>query len=752
MKIHSLLIRLFGAALIATGSMLLADNGPTFAGVSLNRPTLNGEVVGDFSVQNGQGFWLNGGATISEELWLAGTPTIRFNGQPPFTPVRDADGPEQPSNYQVGVNSGVDIGGIVRRGPVIAFPSSPRPESPQGNRWLNVNRPSDSIGDPSTIRSLTLNSNAGTVLLPAGAYDQLTVNSKSVLQLGTAGATDPEVYHVRRINLNSSGQLRLLGPVLIYLHSDINLNSQTVMGEAAHPAWMDLRIFQGSANLNSSARFYGQMVSPQGTIRINSNVEFHGVAYAKQITINGNGKLIYAEVGDIEAPVEPPLVEFVTVPPALTNDATPALIAAATDASGPLIAATAIFRANGSLVPALAENETFTADWATSLADGDYTVTFAVEGESGDTATISTAFTVDATPPSLVLLSPDDSAEVVAEAFAVVYNVEDLGSGLASDLFTATVNDTEALITVDGTTVTVEALEVLSPGPVTVTFSTSDLAGNTATITNGFTIVLPPPPVLAIAIQPPDFTSETMPAIAFALTPDSGPLVVGSERFLINGAEVAAVFDPLNETYSPVLAEPLADGSYSTIFEVTGRSGDVASLAVDFVVDATAPVVTLVSPPADSEVKPDTFAVAFTVLDETAGVEPNAITATFNGVPGVIGSEGTNLTATPAEALPEGLATVTLGATDRAGNLTALTVSYQVIVARALEVEFAAVPPPFTNVTTPEIIIQPTADSGELDPATARLVANGVEVPLAQDGDTFRARWQLRPLLRNRRS
>jgi hypothetical protein len=67
------------------------------------------------------------------------------------------------------------------------------PATPTGTRDVTLDKPGQSLGNPATLRNLTLNGKAGAVALPAGGYGNLAVNGSASFVLGVAGATEPAV-------------------------------------------------------------------------------------------------------------------------------------------------------------------------------------------------------------------------------------------------------------------------------------------------------------------------------------------------------------------------------------------------------------------------------------------------------------------------------------------------------------------------------------------------------------------------------
>src|SRR5262249_39203633 len=134
-------------------------------------PALNSGVVqGSIRQMLGDNVALNGSVTITGALFAPGLPNVVLNGSPNYGGTLDGDGATTPANYTVTLNSNVTLGHVVRRTDPVPLPVVTTPTAPTGTRSVTLNNPSDPVGDWATVRNLTLNSNAGQVAAPAGAY------------------------------------------------------------------------------------------------------------------------------------------------------------------------------------------------------------------------------------------------------------------------------------------------------------------------------------------------------------------------------------------------------------------------------------------------------------------------------------------------------------------------------------------------------------------------------------------------------
>jgi len=277
--------------------VLLAQN----EGLALVRhaPALNGAVVGSIHVMTAENVALGGNADIQGDLLVPGTPAIRLNGNPTYAGTSDGQGSANPANHTITLGGGSKLRHVVRRTDAVSLPTVATPPQPAGTRSVTLNNPGQSPGDFATLKDLTLNGNAGQITVPAGAYGRFTVSSGSSLVLGTAGATTPAVYDFQELVLNGNSSLAVAGPVVVTVKGDIA--SSGSLGEAAHPAWLRLRLAEGGLTLNGGSTAYARLEAPAGTLTLNGGSRFVGTVAVERLSLNGSAKLEL-----IAPPDEPP--------------------------------------------------------------------------------------------------------------------------------------------------------------------------------------------------------------------------------------------------------------------------------------------------------------------------------------------------------------------------------------------------------------------------------------------------------------
>ncbi|MEM7790578.1 MAG: Ig-like domain-containing protein, partial [Verrucomicrobiota bacterium] len=285
------------AAFVATTFVFLSAF--SWAAVTHDAPSINGLVEGDLFQLTGQSVNLNSSARIEGTWFLPGTPNLILQGGVLESgAITHGNGPVDPSGYTIRLNSNSYVEAMTDRTLLVDLPSAGVAQPSSGNRSVHINNPSNSIGDPATLKNLTINASNVEVALPGGAYNQLSVNGHSRLRLGTPGASEREVYDISRLQLNSNGKLDIVGPVLIRLKNQFNPNS--IVGNQNHPEWLRIEMASGGMNINSNARVYAVIICPSKSVHINGLLE--GSMYADKIVINSNGT--YRERASI-FPTEP---------------------------------------------------------------------------------------------------------------------------------------------------------------------------------------------------------------------------------------------------------------------------------------------------------------------------------------------------------------------------------------------------------------------------------------------------------------
>lgn len=276
-----------------TESFDVTVKSPTVVGAKIRRgPTFNGGslVQGSVWVMNAENVTLNGSAEITGSLVMAGTPQLVRNGNSEFGGTTNGAGSSSPNSHRLTLNGGSSLGGLVQRTNAISLPSVAAPPSPSGSRNVSLNRSSDSPGSFSTIRDLTLNGSNIVINVPAGNYGSFTANGNNRLVLGVAGSSTPTVYNFKKLTLNGSSRLDIVGPVIVTVGGAMATSGS--IGSPSNPNWLTLKIANGGFTLNGSVSVFANVIAPSGHVTINGGTQLTGSVIADDLTLNGSGRLI----------------------------------------------------------------------------------------------------------------------------------------------------------------------------------------------------------------------------------------------------------------------------------------------------------------------------------------------------------------------------------------------------------------------------------------------------------------------------
>jgi hypothetical protein len=250
-------------------------------------PTLDGQVRVDGNLRQllGEALTLTGAAEVTGDLLLPGSPTLMREGAASIGATAIGSGNSQPSGYQLTLKGQAHLGRLVTRTDPIALPVVAAPPSPSGARDVVIKRAGQSIGDPTTLRNLTLTEQAGEVLLPPGTYGQVIAHGPSSLVLGVAGTTEPAVYNLQGLMLTDASRLRLLGPVTINLAAGLEWNDTS--GSREHPEGLTVNVAGGAVTLNGASEFAGVLRAPASIVTLKGTARLRGMLMAGQLTLKG---------------------------------------------------------------------------------------------------------------------------------------------------------------------------------------------------------------------------------------------------------------------------------------------------------------------------------------------------------------------------------------------------------------------------------------------------------------------------------
>ncbi len=252
-------------------------------------PDINGRIEGSVQQLEGEGITLNGGAVVTGDLLVPGTPAVRINGHPSYQDTLDGSGGPDPSDYQVTLNSNSTLRYVRRKTDPVALDQLPDPPMPSGTRDVTLTQPGDNPGDFGTIRDITLSANVGTLEVPPGTYGSFSANSQSLFIFGETGSLQPLVYNLQQLTLNSGSELRLLGPVIVNVASEILIDSNAILGEQTQSEWLVLNVTSGRVTIVNTGSLYGVLRAPASKVIVNGLLD--GSLFCDRLLINQAGIL-----------------------------------------------------------------------------------------------------------------------------------------------------------------------------------------------------------------------------------------------------------------------------------------------------------------------------------------------------------------------------------------------------------------------------------------------------------------------------
>ncbi len=289
---------------IVVGLGLLLSYFPLTGAITYEAPKIEGLFDGDLYQRKANSVTLEKSARIEGTWYVPGSPKLGLRGGTLQSgSIVEGEGSSEPSGYEIRLEDDSFVERIVNRTFLEAndLPEVVPVVPSTGTRKVDIKKPTDTIGDASTIEELHLHLGRGEegkiiVSLPGGSYDKIAVHDGSTLVLGTAGATEPEIYNIKRLDINNDGRVNVVGPVIVRFTEDLDLD--THFGNNQHPEWLRLETNADEIEIRSKGQLYAVVISPNTKVKIDGVLE--GALYAKKIELKSHG--IYRERASIYLP------------------------------------------------------------------------------------------------------------------------------------------------------------------------------------------------------------------------------------------------------------------------------------------------------------------------------------------------------------------------------------------------------------------------------------------------------------------
>lgn len=285
----------------------------------------------------------------------------------------------------------------------------------------------------------------------------------------------------------------------------------------------------------------------------------------------------------------------------------------------------------------------------TSLAEGPHSVVVRATDAATNTQSVTRSFTVDTVPPSVTISSPTASQYFKATSVPVSFTATDtnlavvtcqLDGGAASPCTSP------------------RNYASLAQGNHTVVVEATDQTGNAAQASVAFDVDSIEPVVDVTFPTAGAHVASTSVAVAFTTT-DASPVTVecdvDSEGFL--------------PCASPSNLTGLSQGPHSVVVRATDPAGNAHSITRNFTVDTVPPSVSISSPTAGQHVNSTSVPVSFAATD----LSLTSVTCELDG-----GTASACTSPRNYAGLPQGNHTVVVAASDQAGNVGQLSVTFRV--------------------------------------------------------------------------
>jgi hypothetical protein len=269
----------------ANGSLVI-----TITALVRHAPSSGGSIDGSIQVLLPENVSLDGNNFVSGDILVPGTPEVIVTGAALLAGIKDASGAAGPSDHTVTLTGTSLARYVVRRVNAIALPVISAPLAPTGTRSVALHNENQNAGNFATIHDLTIGGSAGEVVVPPGSYGELVANGNGTFVLGEVGATVPSIYEIQQLTLNGDATIKLVGPIVLKLGSNVSLNRD--LGTAVHPGWLAIEIATGGLTLQGNAVMYGEVVAPTGNVTIAGGSVLYGHVSSDSLTITGGGLLV----------------------------------------------------------------------------------------------------------------------------------------------------------------------------------------------------------------------------------------------------------------------------------------------------------------------------------------------------------------------------------------------------------------------------------------------------------------------------
>ena len=400
----------------------------------------------------------------------------------------------------------------------------------------------------------------------------------------------------------------------------------------------------------------------------------------------------------------------------LTNDTTPTISGTTDMGEGTVINITVTDSAGGSqsFTATVLNDQTWSVDVPTALAEGGFTVTASVSDEVGNLTTEQASGVLDSVTPSLVINDIGATADVRP---TISGSSNEIGGTVVVEVAGQTITTTVAS---DGTWQFVVPLDI-SDGSYTVTATITDDANNTQTVTTPITVDTVDPVVTLDALV---LGNSSTPVISGTSTEPQGTLVDVSVTDSNGDIQTLTTTVQIDGTWQ-VTPSDLPDGNYSVTASITDSAGNSGSASDTGAIDTFAPILVINGLGTINDTTPTISGTTSEPQGSTVNITVENDGNTYPLTATVQADGSWSVDVSPA--LTDGAVSITASITDAASNTTTATETATLDSnAPTIAVDALSV----TNNTTPTI-------SGTSDAADTTQVTVNVEDALGNIQTVF---------------
>ncbi|MEN3052333.1 MAG: Ig-like domain-containing protein [Candidatus Methanosuratincola petrocarbonis] len=406
-------------------------------------------------------------------------------------------------------------------------------------------------------------------------------------------------------------------------------------------------------------------LSPSGSEYVGSCTLADGIYTLRIIANDTLGNTNSAESVNFKVDTTPPSISLIS-PENSSYASTPAIKAFASDPSG---VHKVLAEVDSSYNVTLDFDGEFYICPSIALPDGPHSIRVIANDTLGNTASASSQFLVDTTPPAVTITSPSTSSCLNTGSVRISATFSDTTS--KATVVSVLLDGSEAIskASINGSTLTLEA--TLNDGQHALSVTVEDDLGNTASASTSFCVDTRPPYLALSSHEDRCFVGDADLDLYFLFIDETSGIDLSTARASIDGAPVDPLLQGGSAKCNLSISATLGEGEHLVEVSIADAAGNRASVALRLTVDLSPPRVYDLQPPNVSAIRELTAISA--EFSDLCGVVPTSVSILVDGADvtqiSSISASGFSLSIQ----LQEGSHSVSVAVSDLVGN-TGLTV------------------------------------------------------------------------------